>query len=147
MISCLFMQSPLQPLFVVVMQHSLSLTRTLGVSWREEEFPEWSCALFCGRMQICWLFLVTCLTQMILTDWLLSKPYSMLTFASVFDQKHPLMKGLHKMFVVYLCCTCNQQSFAMAVVVDVVLIVVPYSSFKVVHVLITKMYFSPPFVS
>ena len=122
MISCLFGQSPLQPLFVVVMQHSLSLTRTLGVSWREEEFPEWSCALFCDRMQICWLFLVTCLTQMILTDWLLSKPYSMLTFASVFDQKHPLMKGLHKMFVVYLCCTCNQQSFAMAVVVDVVLI-------------------------
>lgn len=57
------------------------------------------------------------------------------------------MKGLHKMFVVYLCCTCNQQSFAMAVVVDVVLIVVPYSSFKVVHVLITKMYFSTPFVS
>lgn len=56
------------------------------------------------------------------------------------------MKGLHKMFVVYLCCTCNQQSFAMAVVVDVVLIVVPYSSFKV-HVLITKMYFSTPFVS
>lgn len=103
------MQSPLQPLFVVVMQHSLSLTRTLGVSWREEEFPEWSCALFCGRMQICWLFLVTCLTQMILTDWPLSKPYSMLTSASVFDQKHPLMKGLHKMFVVYLCCTCNQQ--------------------------------------
>ena len=146
MISCLFVQSPLQPLFVVVMQHSLSLTRTLGVSWREEEFPEWSCALFCGRMQICWLFLVTCLTQMILTDWPLSKPYSMLTFASVFDQKHPLIKGLHKMFVVYLCCTCNQQSFAMAVVVDVVLIVVPYSSFKV-HVLITKMYFSTPFVS
>ena len=57
------------------------------------------------------------------------------------------MKGLHKMFVVYLCCMCNQQSFAMAVVVDVVLIVVPYSSFKVVHVLITKMYFSLPFVS
>lgn len=57
------------------------------------------------------------------------------------------MKGLHKMFVVYLCCICNQQSFAMAVVVDVVLIVVPYFSFKVVHVLITKMYFSPPFVS
>ena len=70
----------------------------------------------------------------------------MLTFASVFDQKHPLIKGLHKMFVVYLCCTCNQQSFAMAVVVDVVLIVVPYSSFKA-HVLITKMYFSTPFVS
>lgn len=127
--------------------NTLSLTRTLGVSWREEEFPEWSCALFCGRMQICWLFLVTCLTQMILTDWPLSKPYSMLTSASVFDQKHPLMKGLHKMFVVYLCCTCNQQSFAMAVVVDVVLIVVPYSSFKVVHVLITKIYFSLPFVS
>lgn len=57
------------------------------------------------------------------------------------------MKGLHKMFVVYLCFTCNPQSFATAVVVDVVLIVVPYSSFKVVHVLITKMYFSPPFVS
>lgn len=128
--------------------NTLSLTRTLGVSRREEEFPEWSCALFCGRMQICWLFLVTCLTQMILTDWPLSKPYSMLTSASVFDQKHPLlMKGLHKMFVVYLCCTCNQQSLAMAVVVDVVLIVVPYSSFKVVHVLITKIYFSLPFVS
>ena len=51
------------------------------------------------------------------------------------------------MFVVYPCCMCNQQSIVMAIVVDLVLVVVPYSSFKVVHILITKMYFSLPFVS